>query len=683
MPRLPAILVCLAFALLYAGGGLLPGRTLLPLDLTDDLGAWRPDPALRVPVSNSLLSDPVVQFVPWDAEILRLLAAGEMPFVNVFAGEGGPLWANPQTAMLSPFTWPRFLFGLEGWALMALLKLLAAGLGACWLAGEMGAPPRQALVSGLVYAGCGYLVVWLLFPISHVAALLPALAAAALRLARRPSRRDAGLVLLFAALCTAGGHPETLFIGVLGIAAWLLLETRARPGRDRAGLLRPGLWAFLGFLLLAVQVLPFLVLLADSAAAATRSAAAHPFRPWAIAAQVLPGVLGSPLRGELDLSAVVRAENFNSRAGGYVGALVLLAILLAWRELAPPMRRGLRIGAAALLLSWRPPLLSPLLEKAPILGMLAFEYLALLFALFAAVAAGPALAILASRPRRGVAAGLLAAGIAGLLAGLAPRLPAARPALAGLAERGIAELRARGHLQHPPEIYRQRLASYLDAAGATTLRRVAAPGACLALAGLALLLPGLPPRRRQGLLAAAALAELIAFGWGYNPAVARSGLPPAPEVVATAGRLDPQGRFLLAAHLTEFPANLATVYGRRDVASYDVLTRRARGEQLRRAGYDEALHSLSLAPTAAEVAALGRLGVGFVLSRGAVPGADRLPGPPPPALGVHQISGAVPADPPRNRPPAGFAAGLAVSLLAAAGAAIGLARLPRGDVSGL
>ena len=748
--RLP-FFACLGFALLYAGPGLLPGRTLLPLDLLEDLGAWKADPAERRPVSNSLLSDPLVAFLPWDAEVSRLLAAGEPPFVNVFAGDGGPLLANPQTAILSPFAWPRFLFGLDGWAPSAVLILLAAGLGGYWLARELGAEKRAAILSGLFYAGSGFLVVWLLFPIAQVAAFLPSLAAASLRLLRQsksgiscglarmaasaqtpnghpgegrgpvpspettsterrsstkahqcpdrlpgttcrrgrgpvpspeanstdhwnwtnehlcPDRlpgegrgpvpspdpvifrctaKDAGLVLLFAALCTAGGHPETLFAGVLGIAA---------------------------FLLLAVQIVPFLLVLQNSAAAAQRgAAAAPPFRPWAVVSQVLPGALGSPLAGELDLTPLAGAENFNLRAGGYIGALALLAILLACRELAPPLRRGLAVGGAALLLSWQPPLLAGLLGKLPLFGLLHREYLAVVFVLFAAPAAGPALAALAARPRRAIAALLLAIGLAATVAGLLPALPQARPALTEIARAGIETLRERGHLRHPPEVYRARLDTYLEAAGTTTARRLALPGACLALAGLALAWPRLLPRRRELLLGAAALAELAAFGWGYSPSVARTALPAEPEAIAIVKRLDPAGDYLLAANLADFPANLATLYGRRDATSYDLLGGRERAGLLLAAGYDPALHSLTPDPGAEEIAALGRLGVRFVLSRDPVPGATRAPGSPPPALGVYEIPGAALVPRPANRPPDGFAAGLAVSLLAAIGAAAGL-----------
>ena len=128
------LLLFLAVALLYTGAGFLPGRTFAPLDLPLDAGAWKADPAQRVRVSNSLLSDVVVQFIPWDREIRRLIARGEFPWINRFAGDGAPLFANPQTALFSPFTWPRLLLGLDGWALMALLKLIAAALSMYWLA---------------------------------------------------------------------------------------------------------------------------------------------------------------------------------------------------------------------------------------------------------------------------------------------------------------------------------------------------------------------------------------------------------------------------------------------------------------------------------------------------------------------------------------------------------------------
>jgi len=653
----------LLLALLYAGAGLLPGHTFAPLDVPLDAHAWKPDPTTRVRVSNSLLGDVVVQFIPWDREILRMLARGEFPWVNRFAGDGGPLFANPQTALFSPFTWPRLILGLDGWAVMGLMKILAAALCAFWFARELGVPRRQALVSGFVYATAGYTVVWLLYPITHVFALIPGLAAAALRLMKVPSIRNAGWVILFAALCSAGGHPETLFIGVVGIWAFLAWEALRRPGFGFSALVPSSLGALLGFLLLAVQIVPFLVILGDSYAEVLRPQTPHPFRLWGAVSQILPGVLGTPLRGELDLTALPAAENFNVRVGGYVGAIVLLLLALAWRELPGWAKRGLAIGGVALLLSWYPPGLWPVIRHVPVMRVLTLEYLACLFVLFGAMAAGPALAIVAARRRRKIGAALAIAGVLALVGGVLPLVPPMRATLTSAARSGIETLRARGQLQQPAEVYEERLAFYLGAAGQTTARRVAIPGACWLIAGVGLLLPW-SERRRAVTLALAGGVELIAFGVGFNPAVRMTDVPAAPPAIVAIQELDPDRRFLLAEHFEVFPANLATLYEVRDAISYDALNTKQRVSTLLPAGYDPALHTFNPILSPGQVRELARIGVRFVLSRNDVAGARRMAGPPAPAVGVYEVDGAIPSDMPANNRPIGLIAGAVISLLA-------------------
>lgn len=655
------ILLFLALALLYAGIGLVPGRTFAPLDVPLDSAAWKPDPTQRVHVSNALLGDVVVQFVPWDLEILRLLTRGELPWVNRFAGDGGPLFANPQTALFSPFTWPRLLFGLDGWAIMAILKILAAGLCAFWFARELDVSRRQALFSGFVYATAGYTIVWLLYPITNVFAFLPGLAAAALRLMKQPAIRNAAWVIVLAALCSAGGHPETLLIGVAGVWIFLSWEAVRRPGLGLRSLVPSSVGAFLGFLLLAVQIVPFLVILGDSYAEVLRPQTPHPFRVFGAVSQILPGVLGSPLRGELDLTALPMAENFNVRVGGYSGAVVLMLIVLAWRDLQPSLKRGVAIGTAALILSWYPPGVWPVVRHIPILRVLTFEYFACLFVLFGAIAAGPALAIVATRRRKKIGIALAIAGAVALFAGVLPFIPVARGTLTTIARNGIDGLRQRGHLQQDASVYEKRLAFYLDAAGATTARRLAIPGACWLLAGIAL---ASATRRRASLLALAAGVELVAFGLGFNPAVTMTTVPPEPETIAAIRALDPHRHFLLAAHFEVFPANLATLYEVRDAISYDAMSTKQRVAQLLPAGYDPHLHTFNPILAPQEVRELAKIGVRFVLSREDVAGARRLAGSAAPAVGVYEISGAVPVPLPANRRPTGLPAGIAISLVA-------------------
>lgn len=653
------VLIFLGIALLYAGPGLLPGRTFAPLDISLDFDAWKNDPTQRVRVSNTLLADVVVQFVPWDREILRLADAGEWPWINRWAGDGGPLFANPQTALFSPFIWPRLLFGLDGWAIMAILKLLAAMLCAYWLARELDVPRPQAIFSGIVYATAGYTICWLLYPITGVFTLLAGLAAAALRLMKHPSIHNAALVVLFAALCTAGGHPETLFLGVIGIWIFLAWEAEKRRELGLAAIIPSTVGAALGFLLLAVQLAPFLSLLGNSYAEVLRPRIAHPFRLWGVVSQVLPGVLGSPLRGELDLTAVPLAENFNLRAGGFIGALVLLALVLAWRDLSPSLRRGLIIGSAALVLSWYPPGAWAVVRHVPVLRVLTLEYGVALFVLFGSIAAGPAMYVLASRQRRKIGT---AVAIAGLLAAIAGLVPLVSPrTVSSVARSGIEALRERGHLRQAAQVYEQRLGYYLSAVGLTTFRRLALPGACWLLAGVAL---ALPLRRRGALVTIAAAGELLAFGVGFNPAVRMTNVPPEPEVIREIRLRDPARQFLIAEHFEVFPANLSTLYGVRDAISYDALNTKQRVQQLLPRGYDPLLHTFNPILAPKEVERLGSLGVRWVLSRGDVAGATRVAGPPPPAVGAYEVPNAQPTPIPPNVRPPGLVLGLVISLLA-------------------
>jgi hypothetical protein len=653
--RLRLALIFAAVALLYAGPALLPGRVFFPADLLRDSLAWKRDPSVRVRVSNSILSDPVVQFEPWNAEVRRMVARGEMPWVNRFAGDGGPLFANPQTALFSPFNWPPLLLGMHGWVFAGLLKLFFAALGAYWLARELEVGRDEAIVSGLVFACCGLMIVWLLHPHTNVLALLPGFLAACLRLIRQPEQKHAALVIALAALLTAGGHPETLMAGVLSAIAFLLWHCERTHKWGGLGTMPALTGSLFGFLLMAVVTLPFALIAQSSYTALARPSVAHPFRLWTVVSQLVPGILGSPLRGELDLTALPQAEPFSIRAGAFIGAIVLLAIVVAWRELPHALRRGLKIGLVGLLISWCPPGIDRAFHNVPLIRLMALQVWATPFVLFASIAAGPALFILTSRPRRKLGVLLAIAGLAMLIAGVLPALPPMRPTLVSIAHDVIERLKATGHLQQATSVYEQRLTYYLAAAGATALRRIALPGLMWLIAGIALL------RGKRKLVIGAALIELFAFGIGFIPSVPIGDVPPMPAAIAQIKKLDPDNRWLVAANFEVFPANIGTSYGVRDVVSYDVLTSKRRTEELIKAGYDPLLHTIPLQLSPDNVAALARLGVRFVINRDG---------------SVTEIPDAFPQPLPTNARPDGIELGFVISLLAF-GICIGWLRLYR------
>lgn len=569
--RIAAIVFALAAAL-FTAAGFLPGRVFLPLDLPLDYGAWKHDPSVRVPVSNKLLSDAVLEFRPWDHEVRRLVASGEFPWRNVWAGDGAHLFANPEASLLFPLTWLRVAMGDRGWALNAFLKLFLAGLGMWWFAREATKCDwRSALVAGFVYMTCGYMTVWLLSPHTNVYAMLPWLAASAL------TKRHFA-TFAFAALATAGGHPETLFYGVVAIAIYLWSARWLVP-------------AFLGFALCAVQLVPFAIAASHSDLLAQRLHASAHTRWAAIPATLLPGYLGSPLAGEIDLSAL-GGENFNERAGGYAGLCALLVVLAAWRHVP---RRALIIALAALVLSWHLPLLR-LIAKVP--G--ATERLGLVFCFFICLCLPPALAQLRIRLSLSV---ISVMGAAVMMVGIFLALPVARPFLTDIAKHGIAILQHRGYLHLPAQIYESRLAGYLAGFAAVALRRIAIPGLCLAMLGFG---------RRAGAVAAIVI-EMIAFAYGYNPAVNGD----VPQI-----NLPHDNRFLITSEFEIFPPNLATLQRVRDARSYDVLRPAPR------------IHP----------------GVRWIVGY----------------RGIVERPNAVPEPMPRNAPPPGLGIGLAMSLAALA-----------------
>jgi hypothetical protein len=660
-----SIAVLALAALIYTGMGFVPGRVLVPLDQMADAGAWKPDPQVRVPVSNRLLSDAVLQFVPWDEASRRAIDAGRFPWSNPLAGGGRPLFANPQAALLSPFTWPRLAFGIHGWTLSVFLKLFAGGVGAWWFARSLGAGSTASAISGFVYLASGFSIVWGLHPHSNVFAVLPFLAAALIRQSERVTPGNTAVIVGSSAVAAAGGHPETLATTVVAIAAFLACEWTARR-RDGMSVSRAVVWtsapALAGLLLLGVQIVPFFHLLRESRIVEVRSEGhAAGFRAFAMAGQVLPGFLGSPLESELDLSgAVPGSENFNMRSQGFVGFVTLVVLLAGARRLAPRFRRALVVAGACLLAAWSVPPLG-WIEELPFLSLMAPQYWAAPFVLFATAAAGPAVTSACEKtPSTRVGRSLILAGILFAAAGLLPSLPAGRPLLAGLGRRGIDRLRVRGFLRQPPAVYEERFQRYLDRGSSTALRRIAVPGLFWILGGFALL------RRRKSpaLLATAVAGELLSFGIGYLPAIPSDRIPRAPPAIRSVLELDPRRQWLIAASEDVYPPNLATFHGVRDIRSFDLLESSEQMARLRRFGYDEATRAFPSALSEEQRAALARAGVRFFLSRTPPAGTALVAGEESPAVGVYELRGAMPKPSPVAQPPDGIAAGAAISLAA-------------------
>ncbi len=185
---------------------LLPGRLLLtgahlgPGPLSGE--SWG---TVRTVSGSPDQVDLPTQLHVWWAEVRRLVASGDLPWISDRIGGGLPLFSGGQTGLLFPPQLPVWLFGPEnGTDVMSLLKLEAAALGMFFLSRRLGLRPAAASVGGVAWGfGLGILS-WLVSPMGWVYASAPWALHFLLGALRGSRASSAALALLFGALLGGG-----------------------------------------------------------------------------------------------------------------------------------------------------------------------------------------------------------------------------------------------------------------------------------------------------------------------------------------------------------------------------------------------------------------------------------------------------------------------------------------------
>ncbi len=247
-----------AFIGVPLNGPLADGAAVLVLGLLVLLAFWPIGPAGRVIAGGDLFT----YFYPYWTEAARALRAGRLPLWNPYLFMGVPLLANSQAGVLYPLNWPLWLLLPPHAALhwSALLHLWLAGSGAYLYArvalrlGRLG-----AWTAGAALALGGYLGAQVEH-INQVQALswFPW----ALLLSERavdggdgrPRRGAFGGLAVVIGLMLLAGHPQSAFIGLVGLGIGALVPRADAPLGRRLGVLAGA--TVLGALLAAAQLLP-------------------------------------------------------------------------------------------------------------------------------------------------------------------------------------------------------------------------------------------------------------------------------------------------------------------------------------------------------------------------------------------------------------------------------------------
>lgn len=428
-PSLPAAAIVTLLPLVFTAGGFLPGRVLAPTTTLTHVAPWLgPDLAARAAeVSqriNPLLNDPLAEMLPWQR-------AGRDHFLlNPSQGGGAALFANGQSALLYPTQLlARWLPPVRGATYMQAARLLVAAWGMFLLLRFLALSELAALLGAAIFLGGGFVELWRLHPQALVAATVPWILYAAIRLVRRPGAAAALALGTAGAVAVYAGHPETLFqamLFVLPVAGCLLVGCFS--ARRLAAVVGWGAAAgALAFLLSAPLLLPFLDNLSVSVEwqrrrAGLRDSIEVPATEAVarLAPSLTPLAFGDPLS-----DAWSGPENVVELAGGSVGVAALLLVPAAF---ALGRRRKwlavwLGLGVTGLLVAAHMPWISRPFGEMPLLEESLLKRLTLWWALAAPVLA--AHGIEALRRGRGRRTTVVAAAVgAVLLALLGWSLPA-------------------------------------------------------------------------------------------------------------------------------------------------------------------------------------------------------------------------------------------------------------------
>lgn len=386
-PDLVAALGLTVLPFLVLGRALFPGRVLSPADNLLAFFPWKSVAPEALP-HNPLVTDVTAMFHPWAIYVSREIGEGRIPLWNPHIFLGAPFFANPQTALLFPLTWLGLLLPAPlAISLGAILRISLAGLSMYWFLRFLVTSRRAAVVGAVAYMFNAVLMVWLHWSASTALAVLPLLFGALERIHARPGGRPVAVLGALVALQFYAGYPQVAEMGLLAAAAWVLYRARAAD-RPLAYVVRAAGGVALGIGLAAVQLLPFLEYLRESAVLAYRTQwmrfYALPFR--AAITLLMPDYYGSPITGDF-----WGATNFNelTTSAGLLPWIVLpVALVAAWSRPGTKFFTG--VAVVALVMIYRVPGVAPALAAVPPFSLMITTRLAflLVFALCALLALG-------------------------------------------------------------------------------------------------------------------------------------------------------------------------------------------------------------------------------------------------------------------------------------------------------
>lgn len=299
--------------------------SLLPIPSDTIIGLYHPFRDLYaseyprgIPYKNSLITDPVVQQLPWRSLAIEEMKRMQLPLWNPYAMAGTPLLANIQTASLYPLNILFFIlpFALS-WSVLIMLQQILGGTFLYLYLKNRNLDTASSLLGAIAFSFSGFFIAWLEWgTVVHTVLWIPLILLCidqfqisnfkftprALSTSWwRPSTNKILLwsILYIFALCSSflAGHLQT-FIYVF-VLSWTYFLFRWYENKNKKVLITFILNTVFFILITAIQWVPLLQLLILSARNIDLSWTQDGwFIPWEHLAQfIVPDYFGNPATG--------------------------------------------------------------------------------------------------------------------------------------------------------------------------------------------------------------------------------------------------------------------------------------------------------------------------------------------------------------------------------------------------
>ena len=238
---------------------------------------------------NVLQGDGALMFIPFRKLFYDQIHEHHFPLWNPYIYGGAPFFANDQSGVLSVFNLASLPFSFaHGFLVMAVLRLLVAGIGMYLLLDLFGLDIAACLLGSMAWTFSAYMIMYLhLLTSTAAGSFIPWMLYFFERLVRSSGQQGKSAVPGIAALSAAvglsflSGHAETTAVGITGLLIYAAVRITFTERHRITMLLSAAAGVVLGTCIAAVQLLPFIQILLNSEPLLYRTAtnSGSPVRP--------------------------------------------------------------------------------------------------------------------------------------------------------------------------------------------------------------------------------------------------------------------------------------------------------------------------------------------------------------------------------------------------------------------